>query len=865
MLQPIVWLGRKRFIVRRIARHVRTEILLISLLLLSSGVAVCQKLQVNDLGYFEARGVNVFVFSNQYNGYFFDEKTAGIELIHRGVRTATGGAVRLQPTPEQWDEIPTMIDRKVDKQNNSIEVRLRYAHYDFESSVTVATKDDGVIIRIHLDKPLPEKLVGNAGFNLEFLPSAYFQKTFLADGEPGVFPLYPSSDMEVRPLSEKIPQFNGYSTFDDRGRDEFLVPRPLVQCRTLVLAPEDPEQYVRIQSSTAELMLYDGRVLAQNGWFVVRSLIPANKTGTVLEWYVEPKSIPNWIRKPVIQFSQVGYHPDQNKVAVIELDKNDAPQKTATLLRVTPEGKMSEALMAEAKPWGSFLRYNYLTFDFSSVKDSGLYIIQYGDQRTEAFPIGPRVYRDVWHPTLDVWFPVQMDHMLVREAYRVWHGVPFRDDALQAPVNTQHFDGYWMDSTTHTKYKSLEHIPGLDVGGWFDAGDFDIETAHHCTTIQSFVDSWEDFNLTRDETFVDQKTRFVEIHRPDGKPDVLEQIEHGTLQLVAQFKNVGFAVRGINFPYLHEYHHLGDASTITDNLPYNPKLKPYETDGVSSGTPDDRWVFTPKMPFLNYSAIAALAAANRALKSYNKGLADEALATAEQAWAKEQQEPATQLDKRMPPWFANSAECAAALQLFITTKNERYARRFEELLWPQLDAAPAWSMATAARAVPHMPPEFKSKLERYVVRYKEEVDNLCRQNPFGVLIGTRGWAGDSELITWAITNYYLSEAFPTIIGREYVYRGLNYIFGCHPYSNVSFVAGVGTHSKMRTYGNNRADFSFIAGGVVPGVLLLKPDFLENKDDWPFLWGENECVIDICADYIFLANAVDDLLNGKHSK
>ena len=30
--------------------------------------------------------------------------------------------------------------------------------------------------------------------------------------------------------------------------------------------------------------------------------------------------------------------------------------------------------------------------------------------------------------------------------------------------------------------------------------------------------------------------------------------------------------------------------------------------------------------------------------------------------------------------------------------------------------------------------------------------------------------------------------------------------------------------------------TIIAGGIVPGVMLLKPDFLENKDDWPFLMG-----------------------------
>ena len=829
--------------------------------LLSLNVALSQKLKVNDLGYFETTGLNVFVFSSQYDGFFFDEKTSGIEIIHHGVRTATGGAVRLQPTPEQWDQIPVMTDRKVDKAGNSIDVTLRYKDYNFTSKVSVTAKDSGLLIRVTLDSPLPAKLFGHAGFNLEFLPSAYFEKTYLMDGKPGIFPLSPSSNTEVRPVSEKIPQFNGYSTFDDRGRGEFLVPDPLATGRMVVLAPEDPERYVKIVSSTGNLMLYDGRNLAQNGWFIVRSLIPANKTGTVVEWYLEPNTIEGWKRKPVIGFSEVGYHPSQKKIAVIELDKNDPPLKTATLFQVTADGKLVEKLTADAKPWGEYLRYRYLTVDFSSVKDSGLYVIKYGGERTDAFPISTQVYSDVWHPTLDVWFPVQMDHMFVREAYRIWHGQPYRDDAMQAPVNIRHFDGYWMDSTTNTKYKPLEHIPGLDVGGWFDAGDFDIETAHHCTVIMSFVDTWENFHPQRDETFIDQKTRYVDIHHPDGTPDILQQIEHGTLQLVAQFKNVGFAVRGINFPNLYQYHHLGDASTITDNLIYNPKLRPYETEGNTSGTLDDRWVFTPKMPSLNYSAIGALAAASRALKEYNRQLSDEALATAISAWDRQRKEPPVENDQTRF-WFFENSECVAALELYITTKDEQYEKRFNELIWPQLESALTWNISTAAKAVEFMPPEFKSRFEKYVLKYKNNLEKLGRLNPYGVPIGVRGWAGDTELISWSIANYYLHKNFPDLIGKEYVYKGLDYVFGCHPYSNLSFVAGVGTHSKRRTYGSNRADFSFIAGGVVPGVLLLKPDFLENKDDWPFLWGENECVIDICADYIFLANAVNQMLNTE---
>ncbi|HVO75092.1 MAG TPA: cellulase N-terminal Ig-like domain-containing protein, partial [Ignavibacteriaceae bacterium] len=387
-----------------------------------------QKLKLNDLEYFETPGVNVFVFSNQYNGFFFDEKTAGIEIIHHGVRTATGGAVRLQNTPEQWDLVPQVVNRTIDKENNTINVELSYKEFSFNSKISVAAKNNGVEINVYLDKPLPEKLIGNAGFNIEFLPSAYFEKTYMMDGKPGNFPRYPSGDTKIEPVSKKIPQFAGHTTFDDRGRGEFIVPEPLAKGKTILLAPEDPERFVKVQSLDADLMLFDGRNLAQNGWFILRSLLPANKTGKVLTWYVEPNAIPNWIRKPNIGFSQVGYTPDQEKVAVIELDKNDPALKTASLYQVTPEGESVEKFQGEVKEWGVYLRYNYAKFDFSSVKEPGIYYIQYGNEKTNTFTIASDVYDNVWHPTLDVWFPVQMDHMMVNEAYRVWHGAPFLDD-----------------------------------------------------------------------------------------------------------------------------------------------------------------------------------------------------------------------------------------------------------------------------------------------------------------------------------------------------------------------------------------------------------------------------------------------------
>jgi len=839
-----------------------------------------QGLQLNELEYFEKPGLNLLVFSNQYNGMFFDEKTAGIEIIHHGIRTSTGGAVRLQNTPEQWDLIPIMVNRKVDRASNTISVDLIYKEFSFNSKISVTPRNNGVEINVFLDKPLPKELNGKAGFNLEFLPSAYFEKTYLMDGNPGNFPRYPASNTRIESISKKITQFAEHTTFDDRGRGEFIVIDPIATGKTIVMSPEDPERMIKIQAVDVELMLFDGRNLGQNGWFIVRSLLPANKTGKVLTWYLEPNAIPNWKREPVIGFSQVGYVPQQEKVAVLELDMNDTPLAKASVFQVTPEGKSIEKLEGDVKVWGKYLRYNYAKFDFSSVKEPGIYFIQYGDQKTNTFAIGPNVYDNIWHPTMDVWFPGQMDHMQVNEAYRVWHGAPFLDDCLQAPVNSQHFDGYKQGPTTDTKYKSLEHIPGMAVGGWFDAGDFDIQTGSHNSVISSFVESWEVLKVDRDQTFIDQKTRFVDIHRPDGKPDILQQIEHGALNLVAQVENIGHPVRGIIVPNLHQYHHLGDAMTETDNLFYNSALKPYETDEKYSGTLDDRWAFTNRMSFLDYQTAATLAAASRALRGYNNELADKCLTCARKLL--EEADEATKNPKENEDTFmkmmGRGADVNTVLQLFIATKEQKYADRFLEQIWPMLDRMAEGtgrnsgyfngfggrsSFNQALIAIPYMDAAYKAKLKGYVLKYKETIDNNVKSNPYGVPVITSGWGGSSHAINWSITNYFVHKAYPDVVSVEYVYKGLNYVLGCHPYSNLSFVSSVGTQSKKVAYGGNRGDFTAIAGGVVPGLILLKPDYLENKDDWPFLWGENECIIDGGAWYVFLANAVNDL--QKESK
>ena len=790
--------------------------------------------ELNDQEYFTTRGLDVLVFNNWYDGNFSDSKIAGVELIHHGVRTATNGDVRLSPTPEQWDPVPVMKYRKVLRDERTIEARLAYQSPEFEYVIRARPQDGGMVLQVVLDEPLPRELEGRAGFNLEFLPSAYFQRTYVMDGKSGVFPLYPA----------------GPTGRSASGEPERL---PFATGRTLVLAPEDPERRVFIDGRGSTLGLFDGRNQAQNGWFVVRSLIPAGVKGTVLEWFVSANVLPGWTRPAVIAHSQVGYHPDQEKAAVIECDRNAGAPGTARLLRVDANGAFTEVLAGEPKLWGDYLRYRYFTFDFTSVREPGIYVLEAAGQRTKAFRIARDVYTDAWHPTLDVYMPVQMDHMFVNEAYRVWHGASHLDDARQAPVNHEHFDLYAQGPATDSPFEPGEHIPGLNIGGWYDAGDFDLRTQTHYATVMSLVATWEKFRPERDETSIDQDARHVELHRPDGVPDLLQQIEHGTLMLIAQHRVFGHAIPGIVEPDLGQYTHLGDAASKTDNKVDDPSRP-----GSKS---DDRWAFTTATTALNYGSAAALAAASRALRGYNDGLAEECLATARRVWEFEK--------ARSPNLFryGNTTggdpadeELRAAVELLLTTRDPRYARRINEL-WHVIDSKFEMHAANAVRVMPYMDEAYAAKLRARAVKYREQLAKARAENPFGVPITRGGWAGNGAVVGFATTAYALHKAFPDLFGKEDTLRGLEYLYGRHPGSDISFVSGVGTHSKMVAYGMNRADFSFIAGGVVPGVLILKPDFPENKEDWPFLWGENEYVISLAASYIFLVHAANDLVNG----
>jgi len=797
-------------------------------------------LQLSASDALETHGLSIFLFHSNYHSVFGDQKMSGLELVFHEQRIATNGDVRLSPTPAQWDPIPQFKARTRGSSANSISAACNYPDFGLSYHIDVRPEESGIRVAVQLDQPLPQSLIGQAGFNLEFLPTTYFGKSYLIDEKSGMFPRHPDG-----PMSR-----------DPRGNVE---PRSLAEGNRIVLSPEDSLTRISIESEHGRMMLFDGRNVAQNGWFVVRTLIPPNETKDVVVWHIRAKVAEGWVRPPVVGYNQVGYTPKRSKVAVFELDPASDGPKTARVLKLSPDGQYKVAFQGEVKPWGKWMRYQYVRFDFSEVSEAGTYAIEYAGSMHGPFQIGPHVYQDIWRPSLDIYLAEQMDHVKVREGYRIWHGASHLDDARQAPVNYTHFDGYSMPAKTDSRFSPGEHIPDLNVGGWFDAGDFDLRTQTQTRVITDLVLAKEVFGADGDDTAINEKARYVQLHTPDGQPDVERQIEHGVQFLLAQYKVFGHAIPGIEEPTPEEYTHLGDAASKTDGKIYNAKLGPQESDGQFSAAPDDRWAFTTHVTALNYDAASSLAAASRVLRDFDETLARECLDTATRVWEEEHKNTPVEFHSfNTTGGDLREEEIKAAVELLLATKGaEAYRKRLQELV-PVITERFAMVGWTAARAVPLMDHEYKDALAGAVRAYQAKLDENLSKNPYGVPITLGTWGGAVSASDFAVHMYFLHSAFPEIVGAEYTVRGLDYVLGVHPVSNVSLVSTVGTHSKLIGYGNNRADYTFIPGGMVPGITVIAPDFPELSEAWPFLWYENEYVLDAATSFILTANAANVL-------
>jgi hypothetical protein len=305
-------------------------------------------------------------------------------------------------------------------------------------------------------------------------------------------------------------------------------------------------------------------------------------------------------------------------------------------------------------------------------------------------------------------------------------------------------------------------------------------------------------------------------------------------------------------PTLQQYVLLGEETNSTDNLFHDSSLKADERSATHSGKTDDRLVFTEQNPAHEYKGIAALAMAGRVLKKLNPALAKESVAAAEALW-KQDRDPKSAFNERM----------VAAVELWLTTKKPEYGQVLldnRKQIAQHIDSV-GWSIGKVLSLIKDR--AFVEEIRGAVSQSFTKIVERQKATPFGVPYRPVIWGAGWDIQRFGVEQYFLHRAFADIVSPEYMLNALNFVLGVHPGENTaSFASGVGSRSLTIAYGINRADWSYIPGGVASGTALIRPDFPELKD-FPYLWQQGEYVLGGgSSNYMFLVLAADQVLNGK---
>lgn len=797
------------------------------------------QITLNPDGYFEGSGLDFLIYHNTY----IDGRQGGLQLLLHGTRVLDSGTLFYRTSDGKHDGyyrdgIKKRGERKVDLDNGVVSLSFELPSVGLNHNLKITADGQSITITAHLEKPVNWDIIEECVIKIEIFPEFYFGKTYFGGGVSDYF--------RERHMGRKV---------------------LISEAEEIIVAPETPLRTITFSGKNAVLSLHDERRDLRVAGYMIFATLPKGSQETEFALTITPKLDSTWRRTPVIQASQVGYHPKQQKVAVLELDSRVSKIGNMQLIRLDEAtSALVPAKVGKPEAWGSLFDYNYYTFDFTDIVRPGQYYLRYGDQQLGPFRINADVYENAWHPTMDTFFPVQMCHTKVRDYLIVWHGACHIDDAVQAPPNLKGIDGYRQGAETETNFKPKEHVSGLDWGGWHDAGDFDLPSGAVAGSAMWIALAYEEFGVERDVTSVSREKRLVEIYEPDGKNDMLQQVAFGMEYLLGHYRAFGHIGAGVIATRGPDYGRVGDPTSISDGLIYDATLKPGEVKDGRSGTFDDRWVYTNRSTGGQYQFTQMAAIASRVLRGHDDSLAEECLRAAKEVWAFEQSHDPVTFPVAYQPQEddSHSWELAATAELYLSTDDEQYKNRLLALI-PSIEAMPATRFGhgtgfTLLRVLSKLKDDtFHQVIRKKSKEFQESWATTFSKSPYGVTMNFGIWGNNWTVLQHTARLYYFVKQYPDLFDAEYIYSGLHYNFGRHPATNHSYVSAVGANSATIAFGFNRNESTYIPGGVVSGASLIRPKFPDYRER-PWDWYQTEYVIQGSAAYVFDVLAANSLLN-----
>jgi len=781
-----------------------------------------------------------------YHNFYPSGMQSGIELIHHEERIASNGDLQIllkgqeEPvpalTPKHWNSPPKQ-KRRIDQNKKMISLPFKREDPGLNYQINIyPDENQNIKIDFVFDHKIDTNKIEKINFHIDFYPEVLKGKSFIAGNQSGFFPWF----------------FQKSELITDAGNK-------------IILAPEDPQVKIEIETEDGRIQLIDDREESARFWFKVGidfDLSPDKKKYSLI---LKPHRIKNFVRTPIILYNRLGYHPDAEKRIFVELDQQvQADQlQPIKLFKLNADGNWDLLNQFSLDFLGKYFRYHYAQLDFSEITQTGIYRLQYKGEFTDAFKIDSSLYnRDSWELSLTTFIPVQMCHMRVKDRLKLWHGACHLDDGLQAPKSFRLYDGFFQTENSDTQYEEETTIPGMNQGGWHDAGDDDVNTGSSGHTTYQLALAVEEFNVSLDQTSIDFEKKQVFLNQADGKSDFLQQIIHGVHFLLAQYQATGHSIVGMISSRYETYLQSGDWGNYTDNLFYHPDFPEDSSDGYYSGKKDDRYIFTNRDSRRDFFLSAVLATAARVLKKSEPEISKECIEAAIEIWENEISREPVFVGGVGTPGIYYEQYANSCVELFLTTQDMKFLQPVLDQSQKIFDHFPSagWTLSRIINVIGNekFSEQYHKKLKEYSKLYAEkEYDN-----PFNVESHTQVWGVGWNILWHLYKHYYLIKNHPDFFTKQPLLDGLDFILGRHPGSNLTFTTGYGNHRPIPAFGVNREEYSNIPGGIYSGTGFLFPDFPELKADNPYVWQQSEYIIHGASAYIFNVLAADALLNSK---
>ncbi len=591
--------------------------------------------------------------------------------------------------------------------------------------------------------------------------------------------------------------------------------------------------------------------------------VPRQATDGSVELFLKLPQLPEEAGA-ALRCSRIGYPIEGVKLVVLEWPRYASrPDDRVRLERadgtVVKQGRFGETVDPD------YAQSSFASFDFSEVKEPGDYRIVWRGGAVE-FPIRNSVFHDgLWQPTLDVFIPFEMCHADVD----LGEGVPdhrrcHMDDAIRVPADFPGVDGFRSYECQGTPYAAGDRIP-CAKGGWHDAGDCDVNVNAQAFAVWALSLAYEEFGLERDVATLDPEAQAWTRGKPDGAPDVLQQVEWGVYWLLSMLQPDGRTFVGVVAQ--PDRRSLGGKTwrEATDNKP---------------GTGDERHLYVDYHADLQLMQTISLCAASRVLRRTKPELARQCIEGAVKAfdYFRTHEEVYRKTVYFYPDRKGRDGMVAATLaELYLTTREPAYLGMLQQMAETirNLELSFPYVYSTSASTFWYAPP-FLARL--YAVlpegELKDAVREVCRRAaqiqsdleaprpwPFGYWNFGK-WGNSTACVVRVFDAYWLSRVAPDVFSVADTVRSMLWVFGLHPLNDMVFVSGVGHPGPTHLHSGQIVGLFGREPGTVPGALVpgingifsyVSPNVLYYMDDGTP--GNSEAGVYSSVLYVFAVNAL----------